>query len=51
MTRTYFLVLKIRLLGIFAGQEEKDELARQLEEAMTVEDANRKKIILKFKSR
>lgn len=32
-------------------QEEKDELARQLEEAMTVEDANRKKIILKFKSR
>lgn len=32
-------------------QEEKDELVRQLRETMEVEDANRKKIILKFKSR
>ncbi|CAM9272491.1 unnamed protein product [Sphacelaria rigidula] len=32
-------------------QEEKDELVRQLEEAMAIEDANRTKIILKFKSR
>lgn len=30
---------------------EKEELERQLEETMAVEDRNRKKIILKFKSR
>ncbi|CAM9865365.1 unnamed protein product [Pylaiella littoralis] len=32
-------------------QAEKDDLARQLQETMEMEDANRKKIILKFKSR
>lgn len=37
-----------RILG---WKEEKDELVRQLEEAMAIEDANRTKIILKFKSR
>lgn len=32
-------------------QEEKDELARQLLETMEVEEANRRKIIVKFKAR
>lgn len=34
-----------------ALQAEKDALARQLQETVEMEDANRRKIIIKFKAR
>lgn len=47
---THAVCVRVCLWAVYL-QEEKDELSRQLQETMEVEEANRRKIIVKFKAR